>query len=402
MTLRPIDLNSTRTGSDGVRVAIDGSFLALPPSGTGTYVTSLVAALHEAAPGLDLRLLEPLWDQPGPLDAPEQSRLARLQRDRRLQRARWDLNGLGRAARRMRVDLLHVPHFSAPLRAGCPLVVTIHDVIPLVLPAYRHSRAMRLHLSIVQRTVRAARVILTPSRAAAADVERVLGIDRARIRVTPEAAGLAFVPASDPSAVRETVRRLGVSHRYLFNLGGFDVRKNLPLLLEAFAHARTRLAEPVQLVIAGAPHTGNPVVFPPLAPVVRYLNLDGAVILPGRVSDEEKLALYQGAACYVTPSSYEGFGLTALEAMACGVPTIAANRTSLPEVVGAAGILVEPEREALAAAIVAVMDDPAQAADLRARGLARAATYSWARTAQLTLDVYREVIDSAPRRRSAS
>lgn len=379
-----------------MRVVMDGSFLRLPPSGTGAYVRCLVSALRDAEPALDLRLISPLWEALDHLQGKEpRSLTARLRKDRRIRRAGWELRGVARAARALRPDLLHVPHLSAPVRAPCPLVVTIHDVIPFVLPAYRASPWMRLHLAVVRRTVHAAQRVMTPSQASAAAIARVLQVPMDRIRITPEAAGPCFKPATDLGSVREAVRRLGVTDRYVFNVGGFDVRKNLPVLVEAFARVRARLPESVQLVIAGAPHTTNPRVFPPLAPLVQRLGLTGAVILPGRVSEDEKLALYQGADLYVTPSLFEGFGLTALEAMACGVPTIAANRTSLPEVVGDGGLLVEPEPEALAAAMLAVLGDAALAAALRARGRARAAMFSWERTARQTLDVYREAIECA-------
>jgi glycosyltransferase involved in cell wall biosynthesis len=251
---------------------------------------------------------------------------------------------------------------------------------------------MRFHLAVVRRTVRAARLVLTPSQAAAADVVRVLRIPRKQIRVTPEAAGPEFQPASDPDQVREIVQGLGVTNRYVFNVGGFDARKNLPTLLEAFARVRARLDEPLQLVIAGSPHTDNPTIYPPLEPVIHRLGLERAVILPGRVSETEKVALYQGAALYATPSLYEGFGLTTLEAMACGIPTIAANRTSLPEVVGDGGLLAEPDADAFAAAMLDVLSDVDRAADLRRRAQARAAAFTWHRTAQLTLAAYHEAL----------
>jgi glycosyltransferase involved in cell wall biosynthesis len=289
-------------------------------------------------------------------------------------------------------DLLHVPAFSAPIASPCPMVVTIHDVIPFVLPAYRASRAMRFHLAAMRRTVRAARLVIAPSQAAADDIAKELGIAPERIRVTLEAADDSYRPAEDPRVAKERVAALGVTGRYIFNVGGLDVRKNVPLLLEAFALARPRLTERVQLVIAGAAHSDNPAVFPPLEPVIHRLGIESDVVLTGRVSEADKIALYQGADLYVTPSCYEGFGLTALEAMACGVPTIAANRTSFPEVVGDGGLLVEPDAEAIAALMEYVLSNPAASANLRQRGLERAATFSWERTARQTLEVYREAI----------
>jgi glycosyltransferase involved in cell wall biosynthesis len=379
-----------------VRVAIDGSFLSLPPSGTGTYLRHLTTALRDIAPDLDLRLVSPDWDQARPTATPSPiSLINRIRHDRRLRRALWDVAGVARHAARVAPDLLHIPHFAAPLRSQSPVIVTIHDVIPLVLPAYRASRAMRLNLAVMRRTVRNARLILTPSQAAATDITRVLGIPRQRIRVTPEAAGEEFRPSLDPTVDQDVARSLGIAGRYVFNVGGFDARKNLPVLLEAFARLRTLVDEPIQLVIAGAPHSDNPAVFPPLVPTIERLSLSDLVVLPGRISDEDKLALYRGATLYATPSLYEGFGLTVLEAMACGVPTVAANRTSLPELVGDGGLLVEPDVESFAKAMSTILNHPEQAANLRARGLARAATFSWRKTAELTLDAYREVIESS-------
>jgi glycosyltransferase involved in cell wall biosynthesis len=344
-------------------------------------------------PQLDLRVLEPDW---GERSGQGQGRMAAIRGDQRLRRAAWELSGVRQAAESVHADLLHIPHFSAPLRGAGPLIVTIHDVIPLVLPDYRASRAMRAHLAIVRRTVRRARLILTPSRAAANDIERVLGIRPERIRVTPEAAGPEYQPAANRAAIRPHLKRLGIGGRYMFNVGGLDVRKNIPVLLAAFAQARPDLSEPVQLVIAGSAHSKNPVVFPPLEPEIRRLGLEDLVVLPGRVSEEDKIALYQAADLYVTPSLYEGFGLTALEAMASGVPVIAANRTSLPEVVGDAGVLVEPEEAALAEAVTRVLNSPTLADDLRQRGLGRASTFSWRRTAELTIAAYHEALAMDP------
>ena len=420
-----------------MRVALDGSFLTLPPSGTGTYVRELVAALRALDDGLELVLLE--WvsagfsqregrggDEGAASSAPTRSRIGSAglgsvpasesdplgqtwhrigSRAPRLRRLAWDLLAVSWATKRARPDLLHVPHFSVPLGLprGLPLVVTVHDTIPLVWPAYRASRAARLRLALALRSIDRARLVLTPSRAAADDIERLLGVPGERIRVTPEAAGRAFVPAPDPTApaVVEAARRFGVRGRYVFNVGGLDVRKNLPTLLEAFARALPRLREPVQLVIGGAAHSANPMVFPALEPVVARLGLENAVAFTGFLFEAEKVALYQGADLYVTPSLYEGFGLSALEAMACGVPVVAANRTSLPEVVGDAGVLVEPEPEPIAAVMVDLLNDPARRATLRVRGVTRAATFSWERTARLTLAAYEEAVKLGGAERSA-
>jgi glycosyltransferase involved in cell wall biosynthesis len=373
-----------------MRIAFDGEFLRLPPSGIGGYVRNLVPALQTAAPAFELFVVEPDWDHSGQDLAKSRGPLV----DRRIQRASWELLGFARAARRFKPDLLHVPSFAAPAISPAPLVVTIHDVIPFVLPVYRASAAMRLHLAAMRRTVRRAALILAPSHSAATEISSELGIARDRIRVTYEAADPACRPIEERSTGTQIVDRFGIAGRYVFNVGGLDVRKNVPLLIEAFAQLLPTLSEPVQLVIAGAPHSDNPTVFPPLEPVIRRCGVERDVILTGRVTEAEKIALYQSADLYVTPSAHEGFGLTALEAMACGVPTIAANGSSFPEIVGDGGVLAELDVESLATAMFEVLENQALAADLRLRGLARARAFSWERTAEQTLDVYREVLST--------
>lgn len=370
---------------DTITVAIDGNFLALPASGIGTYLRGLLDALNADADSLGVRmhLVEPA---PGRFLHPGSKQ----------HRFLWDAFGVAGgvlAARDPKPDLLHLPQMSAPLSSPIPVVATIHDVIPFVMDDYRASRAMRLYLATMARSVKKARRVIAPSRSAKADIARVLGIPADRIRVIEEAADPSFVPGTGGSAIALVAEKWGLTGRYLFNIGGFDRRKNLPLLIEAFAAALPSLDDDVRLVIAGAPHTGNERVFPPLEPVIREHGVEGRVVLTGRVTDEERLALYQAAHVYITPSEYEGFGLTPLEAMACGVPAIVANRTSLPEVVGDAGLCVEPTVEELSRAIVFLMTDDARHEALSRASLQRASQFSWPRAAKETVEVYREALD---------
>lgn len=366
-----------------MRVAIDTSFLTYPPSGTGTYVRALLDALPRVDPSIEIMPIahrvslqrEHHW--PG-----------RLWSSPKMVRARWQTYESGAAAASVHPHVLHIPTLAAPLVVRCPLVVTVHDVIPYVLDAYRRSRAQRLHLAVQRPTVRRAWIVIVPSASVAQDVEAVLRIPAARIRVIPEATDDRFRPAVDVADAAETVRSLGVRGRYVLHLAGFDVRKNLGSLIEAFAAMLPTLDEPVTLVLAGAPHTGNPLVYPPIEPLIRRLGLADHVVTTGLVTEAQKIALYQAADCYVTPSLAEGFGLTALEAMACGTPTIVAERTSLPEVAGDGALIVEPDRDALAVAMRAVLTQPALSSDLRARAIERASTFSWERTAAATIQAY--------------
>lgn len=369
-------------------IAIDGNFLAMPYSGVGTYLRCLVGALQQDAEVLGVDVLRV---------APSAGRF--LHPGTRAHRFAWDTGGITSSLLRMggpRPQVLHLPQMSAPLWSPAPIVATIHDVIPFVLDDYRSSRAMRIYLGVMARSVRRAERVIVPSESARVDVERVLGVHPERVWVIPEAAGPDLVPSRDGEAAARVRERWGLDGRYLFNIGGFDRRKNLPLLIEAFAAATPSLPSNVKLVIAGAPHTGNPRVFPPLEPLIREHGMEERVVLTGRVTDEERRWLYQAAHTYITPSIYEGFGLTPLEAMACGVPAIVANRTSLPEVVGKAGLVVEPEVDDLVEAIRALLTDNDLRRGLAAASLERAGTYTWATAARETAGVYHEVAKTRP------
>lgn len=362
-----------------LHIAFDASFLSLPASGIGTYVRGLTDALVSQQDSLGLRIS---------LIEPKQGRV--LQPGHKLHRFLWDAAGVTPAALRQagRPDVLHLPQMSAPLMAPAPMVVTIHDVIPLVLEDYRASRAMRAYLGLMARTSKRAKLVIAPSQAAAQDISRVMGIPTSRIVVIPEAADPTLVPDESGAAKARVAEKWGIIGPYLFNIGGYDRRKNLPLTIEAFAEAMPNLPDDVKLVIGGAPHSDNPHIFPPLEQVIRAHGLQDRVVLTGRVSDEDRRALYQAATAYVTASEYEGFGLTPLESMACGVPAIVANRTSLPEVVGDAGLIVEPTVDDLAQAMVSLLNDSDRHADLARKSLERAATFTWEAAAEQTAEVY--------------
>lgn len=304
----------------------------------------------------------------------------------------WEQRGLPRAANEAGVDLIHTPYFSAPRFSRLPVVVTIHDVIPYVHPAYRSSAGMRLYMRVVSQAARSAAAVLTDSECSRRDIERYLGIDRARITVIPLAIDETYRPEQDPEADRDLRERLGLPGPVIFNVGGLDVRKNVGALVEAFARALPDLDPDTRLVIAGSAHSGNQRLYPPLEPLIRDLGVTDRVVLTGRISEAEKLRLYNMAEVYVFTSLYEGFGLSPLEAMACGTPVICSNRSSLPEVVGEGGILIDPVPEKVAGAISRVMNDPYLRRRLSQQGLEQAGRFTWQRTAEMTRAVYQQVL----------
>lgn len=300
------------------------------------------------------------------------------------------------AARAARAGLLHVPYFAGPRFGRLPLVMTIHDVIPLLFPEYGGTTAMRFYVRLVSGTARRAAVVITDSDCSRRDIEGWLGIPGDRIHVIPLAVDPRFRPVTDPEAEAAMRDRFNLPGPVIFNVGGLDVRKNLKVLIEAFAQAYPQLDPGTRLVIAGRAHSGNERLYPPLEPVIRGCGLEGRVVLTGGISDDDKLTLYNLADLYVFPSLYEGFGLSPLEAMACGTPVISSDRSSLPEVVGSGGLLVEPTPARLAAAILSVMSDERFRRELGRRALDQAASFSWQRTAEMTRQVYQTVLAAAP------
>jgi glycosyltransferase involved in cell wall biosynthesis len=363
-----------------MRVGINALFLGLPGTGSEQYTRHLLEALAKVDP-----VNEYLLFGPGP--APPTSNV-------RYPISNWaklwfEQVSFPRACRRL--DLAHVPYFASPLFSTVPTVVTIHDLIPLILPAYRGSLLVRLYTRLVAAAARKAEAVITVSQVSARDIVRCLHIPPERIHVTYEAAGEAFQPVEDEILLAAIRQKYALPKHYLLYLGGFDQRKNVFTVLRGFALLVNK--QQAQLVIAGKlPERDSP-LFPDPRLLVRELGLEEEVIFTGWVAEEDKPGLLSGAMAFVFPSLYEGFGLPALEAMACGTPVIASNRSSLAEVVGEGGILVEPtDAESLAEAMEVLLTDDALRAELRQRALAQAARFSWEQTALETLAVYRKAV----------
>jgi len=299
--------------------------------------------------------------------------------------------GAPRAARRMGVDLLHYPYFAAPVAATVPVIATIHDLVPLLLPAYRGSPFVRAYTFLQARACARARLILTDSAASMRDILRHLGIPAARVRVVPLGIDDRYHPRDD-ATVREFRRVAGLPERYIVYAGGLDVRKNVHGLLRGYARARREHDLRVDLAVTGDPDRGGP-LFPAIREEVERLGIGAHVCLLGAVDDRTLPVLLAAATLAAYPSMYEGFGLPVLEAMASGVPVICSDRSALPEVAGDVALLFDPTDEgAIAAALARGVEDRQFRERAREEGVARARTFTWERTRRLTGAAYRDAL----------
>ena len=285
------------------------------------------------------------------------------------------------------LDVLHSPDFIPPFRRNCASVITIHDLNFMLYPHFLTRDSARYYGQI-DLAVRRADGIIAVSQATKADIVRLLGVPESKITVIYEAADASFRPVDDPTLPDRVHARFGVRGDFILFVSTIEPRKNVPTLLRAFRQLLDDYRLDVQLVLAGQKGW----LFDEVFELVEDLALTEDVKFVGRVTNEELIWLYNTARALVAPSIYEGFGLTPLEAMACGTPVVVADVSSLSEVVGDAGLKVDPYRpDEMAVAMWRLLTDSELHASLSAKGITRASWCSWDRAAQETLALYHQL-----------
>ena len=375
------------------RIAVGAMALQLPRTGIGRYASHLVR-------GLQARLAHPPalfygydWDDvprppappapPGAWQGLKQRLPFGYELARFLQQRAFDAR-----VRRERFDLYHEPNFLAQRFAG-PTVVTVHDLSWVRHPETHPGERVRAMDKTMPRVVREATLLIADSESTRRDVISHYSVAPDRVRTVLLGVTDEFMPM-DSVRTRPTLERLGLEHgRYVLVVGTLEPRKNLVTAIAAYASLPAALQERYPLAIAGMRGWGDQRLSPQAAALVAQ----GRIRLVGFVSDEDLPATYAGAAVFVYPSLYEGFGLPPLEAMASGAPVIVSNRSSLPEVVGDAGIQVEAlDAEALATRMRELLEDDASRTRLAQAGRERSRQFTWDRCIDQTLAVYGEAI----------
>ncbi|MDQ6919677.1 MAG: glycosyltransferase family 4 protein [Candidatus Dormibacteraeota bacterium] len=342
--------------------------------GIGTYARGLTRALSEI--GFEYSVLVD-----GDLELPQLPPAVReIHRVRRRSHGRFagyeDAVALRQDLDKIRPAIYHALTLSLPASSPCPVAVTVHDLIPWAFGGWR-MLGERVRHQVARRLLPRAEMIFAVSNSTKADLLRIAHVAEDRVRVVYEGVDPEFRPRA--GAEERIEHRWGLTGEYLLFVGALDVRKDPRGLVRAWQAAKAAGAD-LDLVVAGEPGGQAPA------------DMGGARLL-GHATSDELVDLLSGAACLLFPSLYEGFGLPALEALACGCPVVAYRNSSLPEVVGDAGLLV-PNRdaEALGRAAAELVLDPARRRRLIDQGLAQAARFSWKGTADQTVKGYRDLL----------
>ncbi len=402
-----------------MRVGLNALFWEQENTGSGQYTRQLWRELHilnQSEPADEQADFSLLGFQPGLslADIPAAQKLLATvpepgrKAGNKAVKLWWEQAGLpGLVAGEKRAnrpfDVIHWPYFAAALRqppAPCATIVTIHDLIPLVLPEYAPSLPLKAYFKLVSQAARRATLILADSENSRQDILHLLKVPEDKVETVYLGTDAIYRPGHLSEDERRALfQKYGMSgnERIIFYIGGFDRRKNLPILLEAFGKALPRLKaleddRPWTLAMAGKPHSTNSAMYPDLqAPARRALTPAdiGRIHFLGRVDEADKLALYQAAELFVFPSRYEGFGLDPLDALACGIPTICSNASSLPELMGQAARLVSPNQVAdWTEAMVELASQPEKRVALAEAGPRQAARFTWQKTAERTFQLY--------------
>ncbi|MSP12772.1 MAG: glycosyltransferase family 1 protein [Chloroflexi bacterium] len=366
-----------------MRIAIDARMAYYTQAGIGQYIHRLLDGLGRLKSDEEILLLQMRHDRPlhssnnhfqrHSLWTPSHHRLENFSLP-------LELALLG-------LDVLHSPDFIPPFHRNFHSIITVHDLGFLLYPQFLTKESARYYSQIDQ-AVRSTDHIIAVSESTRQDLTRLLGVPEHKITVVHEAANEIFQPIENPALLEQVRRTYNIPGDFFIFISTLEPRKNLPTLLRSLRRLLDDYKAQVKLVVVGR----RGWLFDEIFDTVETLHLKNDVLFLGRMPGDDLVALVNAATALVHPAYYEGFGLPPLEAMHCGTPVIVSNVASLPEVVGDAGLLVDPkDEEGWAVAMWRVLTDKDLRQQMREKGLVRAQTFSLEKMARETMAVYRRV-----------
>ncbi len=368
-----------------MKIGINAHALGTKVGGDETYIRNVIRGLVTTYPNDDYNLF---FTPPVPEDSipPEAMSLRRI--------VVGPLNPFIRtavtfplAAARADLDVLHVQYIAPPI-CPVPFVVSVHDIAYERYPQFFTPHDVQQLRVSIPLSIRGASAVLTLSEYSKQDIIRRYKTPEDKIVVAPCAADPMYTVLHDDARLDAIREQYNTGDAFILSVGNLQPRKNLRTLIDAYVRLRRAGATTAKLVLVGKAAWLTDDIFT----AARKSGYADDLVFTGYVPDDDLVALYNAATVFVYPSVFEGFGLPPLEAMACGTPVVCGNRSALPETVGAAALMVDPEdAEAMATAIARVLNDEATARMLRQRGPEQAARFSWDATARIIHDVYRSV-----------
>lgn len=354
-----------------MKIAIDIQTTLGQKSGFGYYVKNLVENLEKNDSKNEYCLVTPKMEHD--LSTP--------------QRFMWDQFNFPKRAKKVKVDILHQPCFSAPIFYRGKVVVTCHDIISVLFPKNLQFWSRMFYSKWMPFSYRRADMIIASSECTKKDIIEHLKISPEKIKVIHLATSDSFKPIKDQKIIEGIKKKYKTGENYFIHVGTLEPRKNLSFLVKAFNMA-TKQGIKENLVIVGKKGW----YYEDLFRQVEKLKLEKRVVFTGYAEEKDIPILYNGATALTFPSIYEGFGFPPLEAMNCGTPVISSNTSSIPEVVGNAGILIPPKNEKIWAEKMLLLSQSKELSkELSQKGLIQSKKFSWEKTAKKTMNVYEEV-----------
>lgn len=360
-------------------IGIDARLLAYRTGGISTYIKHLLLALADIAPHDAIKVFHHAKDKT-PLKTPFRAYRLYTPPHHRLENLI-----LSAELARHRLKIWHSPDFIPPFHGGKSHVITVHDLTFLHYPHHKDADSIRYYNGQIERAVRQADHILSVSHATKHDLITMLNVPEDKITVQPNGIDARFQPLSETDKAVWR-KKLNLPSDYILHVGTLEPRKNIPSLLDAYL----MLKNPPPLVLVGRMGW----LFDETMTRIRQLQADGkAIIWRDDIDDESLPAVYACASLLALTSFYEGFGLPPLEAMACGVPVVVSNNSSLPEVVGDAGLLIHPEQpEAIAEGLNRALADNQWREAIIPKGIAQAQKFTWENSAKIAWLVYQNML----------